>query len=92
MKYRLTGKISTLQISDFGLSRDLQDETYYVSKGGQLPIKWTAPEVIKIQLYIDYRPLSISHVDSLIVDQQSFYRLYFTRSFQLLVMFGALVF
>ena len=52
MKYRLTGKISTLQISNFGLSRDLQDETYYVSRGGQLPIKWTAPEVIKIQLYI----------------------------------------
>ena len=52
MKYRLTGKIFALQISDFGLSRDLQDETYYVSKGGQLPIKWTAPEVTKIQLYI----------------------------------------
>ena len=34
------------QIGDFGLSRDLLDENYYISKGGMIPIKWTAPEVI----------------------------------------------
>ena len=33
------------QIADFGMSRDLQDENYYVSSGGQVPVKWTAPEV-----------------------------------------------
>ena len=34
-----------LQIADFGMSRDLMDETYYMSHGGQIPVKWTAPEV-----------------------------------------------
>ena len=34
-----------LQIADFGMSRDLADENYYVSRGGMIPVKWTAPEV-----------------------------------------------
>ncbi len=34
------------QIGDFGMSRDLDDDDYYVSQGGKIPIKWTAPEVI----------------------------------------------
>ena len=34
------------QISDFGMSRDLENETYYVSHGGKIPVKWTAPEVM----------------------------------------------
>ena len=34
-----------LQISDFGMSRDLEDDSYYVSHGGKVPVKWTAPEV-----------------------------------------------
>ena len=35
------------QISDFGMARDLADDTYYTvqSKGGKIPVKWTAPEV-----------------------------------------------
>ena len=33
------------QISDFGMSRDVEDENYYVSSGGKVPVKWTAPEV-----------------------------------------------
>ena len=38
--------ISHMQISDFGMSRDLEDENYYVSHGtGKIPVKWTAPEV-----------------------------------------------
>ena len=37
-----------LQISDFGMSRDLMDENYYVSHGGKIPVKWTSPEVINI--------------------------------------------
>ena len=37
-----------MQIGDFGMSRDLLDENYYVSKGGMIPLKWTAPEVIDL--------------------------------------------
>ena len=39
------------QISDFGMSRDLDEETYYVTKGGRIPIKWTAPEAILYKKY-----------------------------------------
>ena len=38
------GKI-IMQISDFGMSRNLMDENYYISHGGKIPVKWTAPEV-----------------------------------------------
>ena len=36
-----------IQIADFGMARDLEDETYYTpkTKGGKIPVKWTAPEV-----------------------------------------------
>ena len=34
-----------LQIADFGMARDVSDDTYYVSSGGKIPVKWTAPEV-----------------------------------------------
>ena len=34
-----------IQIADFGMSRDLIDENYYVTSGGKIPLKWTAPEV-----------------------------------------------
>lgn len=33
------------QIADFGMARNLLDEDYYNSKGGKIPVKWTAPEV-----------------------------------------------
>jgi len=33
------------QIADFGMSCDLIDENYYVTSGGKVPVKWTAPEV-----------------------------------------------
>ena len=33
------------QIADFGMSRDLDDDNYYISHGGKIPIKWTSPEV-----------------------------------------------
>jgi len=41
----MNGCFSLCQIADFGLSRDLMDEIYYVSRGGKIPVKWTAPEV-----------------------------------------------
>ena len=41
------------QIADFGLSRKLANDTeYYVTSGGKVPIKWTAPEVCVQLLYI----------------------------------------
>ena len=33
------------KIADFGLSRESQDDTYYISRGGAVPVRWTAPEV-----------------------------------------------
>ena len=41
----------TLQIADFGLSRDLYDGNYYVSRGGMIPVKWTAPEALYYRKY-----------------------------------------
>ena len=34
-----------IQVADFGMSRDLEDENYYISHGGKIPVKWSAPEV-----------------------------------------------
>ena len=33
------------------MSRDLADETYYVSHGGKVPVKWTAPEALHYKKY-----------------------------------------
>ncbi len=41
-----------LQVADFGMSRDLFDEDYYVmSSGGKVPLKWTAPESLYYSKY-----------------------------------------
>ena len=40
-----------MQIADFGLSRDLQHEDYYISQGGKIPVKWTAPEALHYRKY-----------------------------------------
>ena len=40
-----------VKIADFGMSRDLQNENYYVSSGGKIPLKWTAPEAIHYKKY-----------------------------------------
>ena len=37
--------ILSSKVADFGMARDLVDETYYKSSGGKIPVKWTAPEV-----------------------------------------------
>ena len=39
------------KIADFGMSRDIADETYYISQGGKIPVKWTAPEAIHYKKY-----------------------------------------
>ena len=33
------------------MARDLVDDTYYKSKGGQIPVKWTAPEALLYKKY-----------------------------------------
>ena len=41
-----------IQVADFGRSRDLADENYYVSQGqDKIPVKWTAPEAIHYKKY-----------------------------------------
>ncbi|XP_065899435.1 uncharacterized protein [Dysidea avara] len=39
------------KIADFGMSRDLEDDKYYVTKGGFVPLKWTAPEALMFRTY-----------------------------------------
>ena len=33
------------------MSRDLQDTDYYLSSGGKIPLRWTAPEAIHFKKY-----------------------------------------
>ena len=40
-----------LQIADFGMCRDLEEDYYYKRKGGRIPLKWTAPEAIFYKKY-----------------------------------------
>ena len=41
-----------LQISDFGMTREVESEMYYMlSKGTVIPVKWTAPEAILFRKY-----------------------------------------
>ena len=40
-----------LQISDFGMARNLIEDDYYVSHGGKIPVKWTAPEALIYRKY-----------------------------------------
>ena len=29
------------------MARDVADDTYYITGGGKIPVKWTAPEVYR---------------------------------------------
>ena len=40
-----------MQIADFGMSRDLAEGQYYMSHGGLVPVKWTAPEATCFMKY-----------------------------------------
>ena len=33
------------------MSKDLQKKDYYVSDGGKIPVKWTAPEALNYRKY-----------------------------------------
>jgi serine/threonine protein kinase len=35
------------KVSDFGMSRESADDSYYISRGGALPVRWTAPEALE---------------------------------------------
>ncbi|XP_065835340.1 fibroblast growth factor receptor 1-like [Oscarella lobularis] len=45
-----------LKISDFGLAKDLQSAAYYrkTSRGGVIPFRWCAPEVLLYATYSEY--------------------------------------
>jgi serine/threonine protein kinase len=47
----LLDKNSTCKIGDFGMSRDLMDSNYYITHGGIIPVKWTAPEALHYKKY-----------------------------------------
>ena len=48
MSYYKFNRVFLLKIADFGMSRDLLDENYYITSGGKIPVKWTAPEVFLV--------------------------------------------
>ena len=45
LSFPLDSRLLFLQIGDFGLSRNLEEDDYYTSHGGKIPVRWTAPEV-----------------------------------------------
>ncbi|KAL5491596.1 hypothetical protein EMCRGX_G016911 [Ephydatia muelleri] len=47
----LVTKACVCKIADFGLSRNLDEEHYYFSHGGMVPVKWTAPEAVCYKKY-----------------------------------------
>ncbi|CAI7999050.1 Ephrin type-A receptor 8 (Fragment) [Geodia barretti] len=47
----LVSEDNRCKIGDFGLCRDLLDEDYYITKGGMIPWRWTAPEVLHYRKY-----------------------------------------
>ncbi|CAI8017003.1 Ephrin type-A receptor 4a (Fragment) [Geodia barretti] len=47
----LVSKDKVCKVADFGMSRALNYSDYYVSHGGMIPVKWTAPEAIHYKKY-----------------------------------------
>ena len=45
----------TPKITDFGLSREMEENLYRVQTGGKIPIRWTAPETIQ---YLTFNTMS----------------------------------
>jgi len=46
------GYMASLQISDFGMTREVESEMYYkLGKDTKIPVKWTAPEAILFKKY-----------------------------------------
>ena len=49
----LLGSDLGAKIADFGLSRVAVDKNYYQGKGGQIPVRWTAPEALEHQRFTE---------------------------------------
>ena len=48
----LVNKHAICKITDFGMSRDLAEENYYVANNRDaIPVKWTAPEALYYKKY-----------------------------------------
>ena len=48
----LVDKSITCKVADFGLSKELDDNSeYFKAEGGKIPVKWTAPECLSHQKY-----------------------------------------
>ena len=60
------------------MSRDLIDHNYYITSGGKIPVKWTAPEVATISL--EYLCCNLS----------AYYRHYTLRNIRFRVMYGVM--
>ncbi|XP_065900397.1 ephrin type-A receptor 8-like [Dysidea avara] len=43
----LVSQTFSCKIADFGMSRNLLIENYYITSGGKIPVKWTAPETLR---------------------------------------------
>ena len=63
------------------MARDVADDTYYVTSGGKIPVKWTAPEVY-----------SYVHIFRIIIHNyvSKNYRQYFIKNIPLKVIYGVL--
>lgn len=47
----LVNKQDVCKIADFGMSRELKTDETYDTRGGKIPIKWTAPESIEFKKF-----------------------------------------
>lgn len=43
-----------VKLADFGLSRWVEEQSYYKASKGKLPIKWMAPESINFRRFTSY--------------------------------------
>jgi len=67
------------------------DENYYVSHGGKIPVKWTAPEVCTtLNCYVQKFQVVYSRVVATVQIFNVCNRLYTSRSTPLPVMCGAM--
>ncbi|EDQ85045.1 uncharacterized protein MONBRDRAFT_34458 [Monosiga brevicollis MX1] len=41
----------TAKVADFGLARESTDDAYYRSRGGNVPVRWTAPEALEDNIF-----------------------------------------
>jgi focal adhesion kinase 1 len=47
----LVSSHNCVKLADFGLSRWVEDQSYYKASKGKLPIKWMAPESINFRRF-----------------------------------------